>query len=1673
MKVHGISLKRSSAFLTCALVLSQIVGPFGSNSVHAATDTATSIPFEYKNEFTSGITGINKISGSGTVTAENNSLRITGKSQVIDSNAPLIDNGEVEFTLEPMNGKGGLGLVFRSDQANNWSALECVNTRSDPWALVYWNIKNSTGLNQRTVVDTTQLLPSRQYKIKVRYVGKVITLWIDGQEVKNFEATQLNTNAGRIGFITEDNADVKIDNIVYHNVDSLKPTVSNIENITLVSNKMSVALDGAFPRVIEYNYNGKKMYGQLTPNYYAMVNSTNYNASATVMSKTNTSVTYRVVVPGITAFDTIYILDGNALKMEISNIDESQTTINSLGFPENSMVSVKSSQPGATLNAAVPSRPTAGDDGGQDNIKDMAYNLSTPIPGSTYQYANIPIFSTSELSAAINNNVLYNLHEFAYQSFPVGTDYYTGAWSTEFVWRPWGYDNKTTVKPETTVVITDDANADGVVDWQDGALALNKVRGLLPGSEKLANSFAHIAMNFASGAQSPFLRILDNLKKLYLYSDGFEQMLEIKGDANEGHDSGHPEYDDVNRRAGGAVDFETLSKEALKIGADVGAHVNNSNQFPEAKTFREDLVSPNGWEGWLDYGYDIKRENYITTGEMDKRFNNLKNLVPDMKFVYLDTYFDDRYNAFRIAANFKQNKWNVWTENKTQLDKYATWVHYPGINSTIHRFVHHQDKDVYGYNALLRGGYTRGADDGFMGWQGGKTITNAIQQLFAEQLSYRYLMHNELLKMTSTEATFANGVTSKLENGKSNIYKNGKLIASDKLVFIPWSPENEDKIYHWNPTTTKTTTWDLPNSWAGQTSVKLYRLTQTGKQNEVIVPVQNGKITISTEQNTPYVVYRGNNTAAPVQVQEWSTGSPVKDASFISHSFNNWTVVSDKQENISIKDTSFEKTYLEVKGAENGAVTQTMTGLVGGQKYVASVWAEVTEGKIATISVKTTDDKEVSNYMSSSPITMNISNSDKTGSKFMKMSVEFTVPQDQTTAILTLKGTGGTATSLAKFTDVRVTKTNKPDRSNYVAYEDFENVPEGYGIFFPTAYTERIHLSQTNKPYTTDTLDGEFSLKTKGNDVRTLPYTLRLLPNKAYFLRFLSSAGGTVKVLSDKNTSEVIMNNTIKPGQNAFTFITGNADDYYVLLAGTQVVDNFTVVSSDQPMNLSGITAPAPITDVAMKSVKTAAALGLPGKVALETDLGSIDANVTWDLSNADYDPNALKAQTFMVNGTVILPNMVVNPNNIPLTTSIRVTANKIPSSQMTATATGQETVRSYNPASMAIDGDPGTIWHTKWDNSDVLPQSITLNLGGTYNINKLTYLPRQSGGWNGIITGYNVYVSTDGVSFTKVASGNWVNNIAEKYATFTTTNASYVKLEATAGVSGYASAAEIGVVVETTVVPQTVLTGAEKVNSGQTFNLTLGLTNVTQSVYQQVYAQELTLHYDPASLQFNSVTSVKEGFQVINKNDSVPGTVRIVAASVGTNVYQGDLLAIQFTAKSVTQATNTTISVDHVMIANGQGNELQVGGSSREIQIAVTSIPVDKSLLNATIASAQAKYNAVEEGNGNGLYAIGAKAQLQSAIDTANVIANNPNVNQQQVDSAKAALEAAIQVFETKKINADINGGGVSIGDLAIVAAAYGKQQDQPGWNVLADVNKDGKVGLEDLAIVALAMLN
>ncbi|MEI3894536.1 MULTISPECIES: discoidin domain-containing protein [unclassified Bacillus (in: firmicutes)] len=174
---------------------------------------------------------------------------------------------------------------------------------------------------------------------------------------------------------------------------------------------------------------------------------------------------------------------------------------------------------------------------------------------------------------------------------------------------------------------------------------------------------------------------------------------------------------------------------------------------------------------------------------------------------------------------------------------------------------------------------------------------------------------------------------------------------------------------------------------------------------------------------------------------------------------------------------------------------------------------------------------------------------------------------------------------------------------------------------------------------------------------------------------------------------------------------------------------------------------------------------------------------------------NDTNKQNLMTQLNNTLANVKSTPNNAErqMLTTVRSEIEKDGLALLSIYAVSSKENDSSQAAINAIDGDPSTFWHNKWDQSDKNPY-ITLKLNKSQTISSLTYLPRQDNGSNGNITSYNIYTSLDGTNFTKVASGNWADDSTKKTATFANTNAQYVKLEVVAGHSGYASAAEIAV---------------------------------------------------------------------------------------------------------------------------------------------------------------------------------------------------------------------------------------------------------------------------------------
>ncbi|OCT13389.1 hypothetical protein A8709_17400 [Paenibacillus pectinilyticus] len=271
--------------------------------------------------------------------------------------------------------------------------------------------------------------------------------------------------------------------------------------------------------------------------------------------------------------------------------------------------------------------------------------------------------------------------------------------------------------------------------------------------------------------------------------------------------------------------------------------------------------------------------------------------------------------------------------------------------------------------------------------------------------------------------------------------------------------------------------------------------------------------------------------------------------------------------------------------------------------------------------------------------------------------------------------------------------------------------------------------------------------------------------------------------------------------------------------------------------------------------------------------------------------------------------------------------------------------------------------------------------------------------------------------------------------------------------------------------VPTATLSVTGAVYPGQSFDLTYGLSSISSIVSDGIYAEDLTVNYDPAQLQLSAVTSLMDGIFVAQSG--TPGHIRILSASEGgthalTNSNSGAILKLSFQANPSAQSASSIVSLSNVIVSDSHGVETQVQGATSSVQITV----VDKSALTTLIASAQAKYNAAVEGSNPGQYPVGSKAALQAAIAKAQMVVDNTTATPEQVTQAAIDLNASTQSFLASinvALPGDLNGDSkFSIGDLAIVASHYGETSSDPNWLASADMNHDGVIDIIDLAAVA-----
>ncbi|AQT69033.1 Endo-alpha-N-acetylgalactosaminidase precursor [Anaerohalosphaera lusitana] len=740
---------------------------------------------------------------------------------------------------------------------------------------------------------------------------------------------------------------------------------------TISSNDLEVNLDTGFPGIESYSFKGET------------VDLGGSTANTVLLNKE----TFKPAVEfGVTGDDSAeYVMDfadiGVKLIMEVETSPEAISfTITDIIETSDFMVK-RIEMPGLVLargegdsTAALANFPKASYASEKPEDRDVFGKVSqlsadqlrssAPDGGKGTSYAFV---SDGDVCAGIYTNVMEEDLRMIVNFAGEGENKTISVAPGEWQWRQVSF--MTTVPPKVKLIVATDNNDDGEVTWQDGAIAYRRNTPKAYGAGTLKDHvIGHIAMNFGSQATNPFLRVLDNAKKVWLYTDGMGQHIQFKGYQSEGHDSSHPDYGgNVGRRQGGRDDLNFVMRRGHDFDVLSGVHINATEYHREAKNFNWDIANEGsiGWS-WLDESYHTDYIYDSAFGTLYPRLEEMRADLPWLDFVYLDVFYGRGWPGWRMHTKTNDLGILQFTEFPGVMERAVIWDHVAndwtqaiwgkGDRSEIARFIYYSEKDTFRHDPLLRGTNC----DGFMGWHAERDMLQTIKSAFTVNLPTKYLQHFELIKQTDDSALFDSGAKTEVEGEVSKIYgADGQFIGScryekpksrpvDNLVFIPWDPMTEEKIYHWNDKGGESD-WTVPQSWSDVDSAYLYRLTDLGRVFEKEVPVISNNVKLTgIKAGTPYVLYR--DIAGPLPQMEWGEGGLVADPGFDSHSFDYWEKAEDSAD-VKFQNNKFGQTEL-IMSSKGGKISQDIHGLEAGETYAASVWFSVKGEQPATIMVK-------------------------------------------------------------------------------------------------------------------------------------------------------------------------------------------------------------------------------------------------------------------------------------------------------------------------------------------------------------------------------------------------------------------------------------------------------------------------------------------------------------------------------------------------------------------------------------------------------------------------------------------------------------------------------------------------------------------------------------------------
>lgn len=267
-----------------------------------------------------------------------------------------------------------------------------------------------------------------------------------------------------------------------------------------------------------------------------------------------------------------------------------------------------------------------------------------------------------------------------------------------------------------------------------------------------------------------------------------------------------------------------------------------------------------------------------------------------------------------------------------------------------------------------------------------------------------------------------------------------------------------------------------------------------------------------------------------------------------------------------------------------------------------------------------------------------------------------------------------------------------------------------------------------------------------------------------------------------------------------------------------------------------------------------------------------------------------------------------------------------------------------------AIDGNSGTIWHTRWGpGSPTHPHQIIVSLVDPAMVCGFRYLPRQDME-NGRIESFRFYVSQDGVNWLEMLHDSFSNSQLEQEWRFTPVPAAFIRLEALNEVNEnpISSIAELTILELEGPAPLAITPNetAVQILESSVFTASGGTPPYTFNLWQNESGATLTDNEDGTA---DYVAGDSEGIDIVRvtcaAGDHADATITIMyeaPAPTPLTISPGEtavntLESAIFTAEGGTSPYTFTLWHDEsgaTLIDNGDGTALYTAGDSEGTDI-------------------------------------------------------------------------------------------------------------------------------------------